>query len=99
MRRRFCELPDGVFVWTRDAGLRYRLGRMAGPCREDRSAAARAVGMRWARPATWLGDAFTAREAPDAVVKTFGRGGRNFQRTHDETAERETAALWARALR
>jgi hypothetical protein len=96
-RRRFAELPDGALVWTRDANLRYRVGRIGGPCRVDDSAAAREVGMRHVRPADWLDLAFTAREAPDAVVKTFGRGGRNFQRTHDEAAERETARLWERA--
>jgi len=45
-------------------------------------------------PARWLSRAFAEAEVPDAVARTFARGGRNFQRTHDRDAERLTAALW-----
>jgi len=31
---------------------------------------------------------------PRAVTATFARRGRNFQRNHDEEAERLTAELW-----
>ncbi len=35
-------------------------------------------------------------EVPPAVARTFARGGRNFQRTHDDGAERMTAEIWRR---
>jgi hypothetical protein len=47
------------------------------------------------RPAQWLERPFAADEVPAAVAKTFARGGRNLQRTHDADAERRTAELWA----
>jgi hypothetical protein len=95
--RRFAELPDGTFVWTRDSGGRYRLGRIAGPLRRDDSPAAREVGIRHVRPAAWLDRPFGEDEVPVAVAATFGRGGRNFQRTHEAGAERQTAELWLSA--
>jgi hypothetical protein len=30
------------------------------------------------------------------VLRTFGRGGRNFQRTHDEGLAEQTLAVWER---
>ena len=95
MIHRFATLPDGVFVWTRDRAGRYRLGRISGPMREDRSAGAREVGIEYVRPAEWLERSFDEGEVPEAVAKTFARGGRNLQRTHDEDAERRTAKLWS----
>ena len=94
MLRRFAELPDGAFVWTRTADGTYRLGRIAGPWRYDDSPAARAVGIHHVRPATWLDRPFGEHEVPPAVAATFARGGRNFQQTHGERAERRTAELW-----
>lgn len=94
MRRRFAELPDGAFVWTRTADGTYRLGRIAGPWRYDDSPAARAVGIHHVRPADWLDRPFGEHEVPPAVAATFARGGRNFQQTHGERAERRTAELW-----
>ena len=81
--RRFADLPDGTFVWTRtdDDGM-YHLGRIAGEYRDH------------ARPADWLDRPFGEDEVPAAVAATFARGGRNFQRTHDAAAERRTAELW-----
>lgn len=97
MVHRFATLPDGVFVWTRDRRGAYHLGRISGPLHEDRSAEAARVGLRHVRPAEWLGRAFRGDEVPVAVARTFARGGRNFQRTHDADAERRTAALWEQA--
>ena len=94
MLERFADLPDGTFVWTEGPGGHYHLGRISGPWRYDDSAAARAVGIHHVRPARWLDHAIGDREVPAAVAYTFSRGGRNFQRTHDEEAERQTAALW-----
>jgi hypothetical protein len=91
---RFATVPTGVFVWTRDRAGDYHLGRIAGTVREDRSAAARALGIVHVRDTTWLARAFQEAEVPPAVVQTFARGGRNFQRTHDRQAERMTAEIW-----
>jgi hypothetical protein len=93
---RFATLPSGVFVWTRDGAGNYHLGRIAGAVREDRSPAALAVGIVHVRDATWLPRAFNESEVPPAVAQTFARGGRNFQRTHDDQAERMTAEIWLR---
>ena len=71
MLRRFAELPDGVFVWTRVADGTYRLGRIAGPWRYDDSPAARAVGIHHVRPAEWLDRPFGEHEVPPAVAATF----------------------------
>lgn len=97
MLRRFVDLPDGVFVWTRVGDGAYRLGRIAGPWRHDDSAAAREVGIHDVRPADWLDRAFAEDEVPSGVAATFARGGRNLQRIHDEDAERRTAELWESA--
>jgi hypothetical protein len=94
MLSRFAQLPEGTFVWTRTGPGAYRLGRIAGPLRDDDSPAAREVGIHHVRATTWLDRAFGEDEVPVAVAATFARGGRNFQRTHDEDAERRTAELW-----
>ena len=94
MLERFAELPVGAFVWTQGPDGDYRLGRVTGPWRYDDSPAARAVGIHHVRPVKWLDRPVGDREVPAAVAQTFARGGRNFQRTHDREAERETAALW-----
>jgi hypothetical protein len=94
MLERFAELPDGTFVWTRGTDGTYHLGRIAGPWRYDDTSASREVGIHHVRPANWLERPFGEDEVPAAVAETFARGGRNLQRTHDEAAERRTAALW-----
>jgi hypothetical protein len=91
---RFATVPDGVFVWTRDRVGAYHLGRLSGPLREDRSPGARAVGILHVRPAVWLDRGFSVGAVPGAVAATFARGGHNFQRIHDQEAERLTAQLW-----
>jgi hypothetical protein len=95
MLRRFAELPEGVFVWTRGERF-YFLGRIAGPCRRDDSPAAREVGIHHVRPTRWLDRPFTEDEVPAKVAATFARGGRNFQRTHGDDVERLSAELWTR---
>lgn len=79
---RFAEVPEGSFVWTRDGDGTYWLGRLSGPLAGEQ------------RPVVWLERPFGEHEIPAAVAATFARGGRNFQRTHSETAERETQRLW-----
>jgi hypothetical protein len=93
---RFAGVPSGAFVWTRDRAGDYHLGRIDGPVREDRSPAAREVGLVHVRETAWLPRAFVADEVPAAVAQTFARGGRNFQRTHDDEAERRSAEIWRR---
>jgi hypothetical protein len=94
---RFATVPSGAFVWTRDRAGDYHLGRVDGAVREDRSPAARAVGIVQVRRTTWLPRAFKEAEVPPAVAQTFARGGRNFQRTHDRDAERMTSEIWLSA--
>jgi hypothetical protein len=96
MLRRFAELPEDAFVWTRDSDGMYFLGRIAGPWRYDDSPPAREVGIHHVRPAHWLDRPFGDDEVPAAVAATFARGGRNLQRIGDEHAERRTAELWER---
>jgi hypothetical protein len=91
---RFALVPEGAFVWTRDGGGAYRLGRISGDLRAVRSAQAARLGITHVRPARWLDQGFAEAEVPAAVARTFARGGRNFQRTHDAEAERLTAGLW-----
>jgi hypothetical protein len=93
-RQRFAAVPCGVFVWTRDRAGEYHLGRIVGPMREDPSPAARELGLVYVRDTTWLPRSFNETEVPLAIAKTFARGGRNFQRTHDRDAERITSEIW-----
>ena len=98
MLARFADLPDGVFVWTQTGDDEFRLGMIDGPWRYDDSKAARAVGLHHVRPATWLPGKFGTRQTPGAVVDTFARGGKNFQRTNDDEAEALSVKLWSSAL-
>jgi hypothetical protein len=97
MLHRFAMVPTGTFVWTRDRAGDYHLGQVVGTARADRSPAALAVGIVHVRETTWLARAFAEAEVPLAVARTFARGGRNFQRTHDDGAERMTAEIWRRS--
>lgn len=94
MLARFAGLPDGTFVWTRQLDGAYRLGRIGGAWRYDDSSAAREVGIHHVRPSLWSPHRFDDDEVPGAVADTFARGGRNFQRTRDREAERQTVAAW-----
>lgn len=94
MLRRFADLPEGSFVWTRTRPRAYRLGRIAGPWRYDDSPAAREVGIHHVRAASWLERSFGEHEVPAGVAASFRRGGRNLQRIHDGDAERRTGELW-----
>jgi hypothetical protein len=96
MLHRFALVAMGAFVWTRDRTGAYHLGRITGAVREERSPAALEVGIVHVRDTSWLPRALQEAEVPPAVARTFARGGRNFQRTHDGEAERITAAIWLR---
>ena len=93
MLRRFAELPDGAYVWTRDTIGSFHLGRICGPWRYDDDPDAREVGIHHARPSSWI--AIAADRVPAAVPESFARGGRNLQRINDDEAQRRTLELWA----
>ena len=90
--RRLAELPEGDFVWTRDADGLYFVGRVG---------AGRWVspvgGLTHARAARWLERPFGEDDVPVAVAATFARGGRNLQRIRDPSVEAATAACWEEA--
>jgi hypothetical protein len=95
MVRRFADLPEGTFVWTRVPDGSYRLGRIAGPWRYDDSPSAGAVGIHHVRSARWVDRPFSEDDVPTAVAETFARGGGNLQRIHSVAAEAGTAQLWS----
>jgi hypothetical protein len=95
MLARFADLPDGAFVWTRQRDGVYRLGRICGGWRYDDSRAARAVGIHHVRAAVWTPARFDEATVPDAVARTFARGGRNLQRIHDPAIEQQTLDEWS----
>jgi hypothetical protein len=93
---RFARVPVGAFVWTRELDGALRLGQIAGEWRYVESAGAAAVGIHHVRPCTWSGESFTTETAPAAVVATLRRGGRNFQRIHDDRVGISSARCFAR---
>jgi hypothetical protein len=97
--RRFAEVPDGAFVWTREPDGLYRLGRLTGPWYYDSTAVAVAVDLVNVRPCAWSPTLFPESAVPAGTAHTFARGGRNLQRINDPEAELETERLWAGAQR
>jgi hypothetical protein len=93
---RFAAVEDGSFVWTRDGDSLFWLGRITGPYSYDSVADAAAVDLVHVRACSWLGTPVTESTAPPAVLATFGRGGRNFQRTHDGSVGAQTRRIWDR---
>ncbi|MDI9893248.1 GAF domain-containing protein [Rhodococcus sp. IEGM 1381] len=91
---RFEQVPDGSFVWTRTARGEYFLGRISGPLREDHSADAVASNMMFVRDCEWTGEPVPVHEVPAATLRTFARGGRNFQQTHDPQVAAESTSVW-----
>ena len=92
---RFAAVPAGAFVWTRDVdGLTY-LGRLSGEWRRDDDPEAVSADLVNVRDCTWLTDPVPETELPPAAIRTFARGGRNFQQVHDADVEWQTAKLWA----
>ena len=89
----FAAAEPGSFVWTRDEGGRFHLGRIMGGWRYERSAAAERVGIHHVRAARWR-LALAPDGVPPRVIYAFDRGGRNFQRIRDREAEEATAHLW-----
>ena len=91
---RFRDVADGSFVWTRDPDGLYWLGRINGPYFYDTEDAAAAVDLVHVRECDWLTTPMLEPAVPAAVVATFGRGGRNFQQTHDPAVGDESERLW-----
>jgi hypothetical protein len=75
--RRFADVPDGARVWTRDGEGLFHVGELRGPWRFDASAAAYDVDLTHVRPCAWGAGPV---DPPPAVLATYARGGRNFQR-------------------
>lgn len=94
MLARFAGLCVGSFVWTRQQDGAYRLGRICGGWRYDDSPAARAVGIHHVRAAVWARVRFDEATVPEAVARTFARGGRNMQQIHAPAIERQTLDAW-----
>ncbi|WP_459967120.1 GAF domain-containing protein [Mycobacterium sp. MUNTM1] len=91
---RFAELGEGSFVWTRDPHGWFWLGRVCGPYSYDAGKSAAAVDLVHIRPCEWVSMPILEQDAPDAVVATFRRGGRNFQEIHHPSIGVETQAVW-----
>ncbi|KQU55519.1 hypothetical protein ASG84_22250 [Rhodococcus sp. Leaf278] len=91
---RFEQIPDGSFAWTRTVRGEYFLGRISGPLREDRSADAVASNLIFVRACVWTTEPVPESEVPAATLRTFARGGRNFQQTHDPRVAAESASVW-----
>ena len=89
---RFAEVPDGSFVWTRDADGVYRLGRLEGLYFYDTEG--EGVDLVHVRPCRWMTEPVDESRAPAAVIATFGRGGRNFQQIRDASVGAESLRLW-----
>ncbi|MBY4037092.1 GAF domain-containing protein [Rhodococcus fascians] len=91
---RFEQVADRSFVWTRTEHGEYFLGRITGPLREDHSADAVASNLTFVRDCEWIGEPVPERDVPAAILRTFARGGRNFQQTHDPQVGAESASVW-----
>jgi hypothetical protein len=91
---RFRDVAEGSFVWTRDPGGLYWLGRIHGPYFYDTDDAAATVDLVHVRECHWLSTPLLEPDVPAAVVATFRRGGRNFQQTHDSRVGAESERLW-----
>jgi hypothetical protein len=94
---RFAAIPAGAYVWTRDRDGAYRLGRLTGPWRYDHSAAAREADLVHVRDCVWLPDPVPEPEVPAGTLRSFARGGRNLQQTHDRGIGEQTLAVWRAA--
>ncbi|MBJ7384985.1 MAG: GAF domain-containing protein [Mycolicibacterium sp.] len=93
---RFADVPDGAFAWTRDTDGLFWLGRLRGPWFYDTDPEATAVDLVHVRRCDWQHRPVLPTEAPGAVLATFARGGRNFQRIRDAGVGAASLRIWAR---
>lgn len=91
--RRFSEVANGSFVWTRDADGFAFVGQITGPVRDEPAGAAH--DLQQVRPCRWHPEPVPESAVPAAVAATFDRGGRNFQRVNAAGVGHQTARLWA----
>jgi hypothetical protein len=91
-----ASVTAGSFAWTRDGGDRYWLGRIDGAYFYDGRAGAETVDLVHVRPCEWRVSAVSDGDVPEAVIATFGRGGRNFQQTHASGVDSESLRAWNR---
>ena len=91
---RFRNVDRDSFVWTRDPDGLYWLGRITGSYFHDTDEEAAAVDLAHVRECHWLTTPLLEPDVPAAMVATFGRGGRNFQRTHDANVGAESERIW-----
>lgn len=92
--RRFAAVDDGTLAWTRSPDGALWLGRVDGPWRFDDGDEAAALDLQHVRPCRWLDDPVPPDRAPEAVLATFARGGRNLQRIRAAGAGAASLALW-----
>lgn len=92
---RFAGVPAAAFVWTRDGEGLFFLGRITGEWRYDDDPAAVEADLVHVRDCVWRPEPVALHDVPPAVVHTFGRGGRNFQQTHDPVVGRQSLAVWS----
>lgn len=90
--RRFAEVADGSFVWTRDGNGMLYLGQMVGPLRRD--PAGEPHDLENVRPCHWCRHPIDPAVVPAAVRRSFDRGGRNFQRISSADVFAATMLLW-----
>ncbi|HEY7054754.1 MAG TPA: GAF domain-containing protein [Mycobacterium sp.] len=89
---RFADVAVGSLAWTRDTDGLFWLGRIEGPYFYDADGVA--VDLVHVRACVWLSTPVLEADVPGAVIATFGRGGRNFQQTHDAAVGPESLRIW-----
>jgi hypothetical protein len=73
----------------------YLPGRLTGEWRYDDHPDAVAADLVHVRDCAWRRTPVSRTDVPPAVVHTFNRGGRNFQRIHDDAVGSLTQDLWS----
>ncbi|BBZ00824.1 hypothetical protein MCHIJ_02610 [Mycolicibacterium chitae] len=91
---RFAAVAAGALVWARDPDGLFRLGQLTGPWSYDADPAAVAADLVHVRSCDWSDRPWVEHEVPAAVLATFRRGGRNFQRIRAESAGPASERLW-----
>ena len=77
---RFAAVPVGSTMWTRHPDGDLWVGVVTGRWSFDDSPDAAAFDLQHTRPCEWSEEPVSPGRAPAAVLETFARGGRNFQR-------------------
>ena len=96
---RFAAVPLGAYVWTRDVDGLYLVGRVSGGWRYDATPEAFEVDLVHVRDCDWREKPVPVEHVPPAVLRTYARGGRNFQQTHDDAVTAQSALVWGKGPR